>query len=78
MQEPQAITPTIVQIVTDEPAKELSMIDVSVAAFGLIGVIMMAAVVAGLLAGALYIWYRSRRPITIIEARGNQHNLFRI
>ena len=80
MQEPQSTTPTvtIVQIVTDEPAKELSMIDVSVAAFGLIGVIMMAAVVAGLLAGALYIWYRSRRAITIIEARGNQHNLFRV
>ena len=78
MQDLQAITPTIVQIVTDEPAKELSMIDVSVAAFGLIGVIMVAAVVAGLLAGVLYIWYRSRRPITIIEARGNQHNLFRV
>ena len=79
MQEPQATTPTvtIVQIVEEDPAKELSMIDVSVAAFGLIGVIMMAAVVAGLLAGALYIWYRSRRAITIIEARGNQHNLFR-
>ena len=80
VQEPQATPPTvtIVQIVTDEPAKELSMIDVSVAAFGLIGVIMVAAVVAGLLAGALYIWYRSRRAITIIEARGNQHNLFRV
>ena len=80
MQEPQAATPTvtIVQIVTDEPAKELGMIDVSVAAFGLIGVIILAAVVAGLLAGALYIWYRSRRAITIIEARGNQHNLFRV
>ena len=78
MQDPQAITPTIVQIIADEPAKELSMIDVSVAVFGLIGVIMVAAVVAGLLAGALYIWYRSRRAITIIEARGNQHNLFRI
>ena len=59
MQEPQATTPTvtIIQVVTDEPAKELGMIDVSVAAFGLIGVIMVAAVVAGLLAGALYIWY---------------------
>ena len=80
MQDPRATTPTvtIVQIVTDEPAKELGMIDVSVAAFGLIGVIMMAAVVAGVLAGALYIWYRSRRAITIIEARGNQHNLFRV
>jgi uncharacterized membrane-anchored protein len=78
VQDPQAITPTIVQIVTDQPAKELGMVDVAVAAFGLTGVIMVAAVVAGLLAGALYIWYRSRRAITIIEARGNQHNLFRV
>ena len=77
MQQPDAITPTIVHSVTDPPAKELSMIDVSVAAFGLIGVIMTAAVVAGLLAGALFIWYRSRRPITLIEAQGGQHNLFR-
>ena len=53
------------------------MIDVAVAAFGLIGVIMAAAVVAGLLAGVLFIWYRSRRPITMIEAQGGQHNLFR-
>lgn len=70
-------TITIVQMVQDDPAKELSMIDVSVAAFGLTGVIMVAAIVAGLSAGALFIWYRSRRAITIIEARGNQHNLFR-
>jgi len=79
VQAPQSTTPTvtIVQVVTDEPSKELGMIDVSVAAFGLIGVIMIAAVAAGLLAGPLYIWYRSRRAITIIEARGNQHNLFR-
>ncbi len=65
------------QIVTDTPNVELSMIDVAVAAFGLIGVVMTAAVVAGLAAGALFIWYRSRRPITMIEAQGNQHNLFR-
>lgn len=70
-------TVTIVQIVKEDSAKELSMIDVSVAAFGLTGVIMVAAIVAGLLAGVLFIWYRSRRAITIIEARGNQHNLFR-
>jgi len=70
-------TVTIVQIVKEDSAKELSMIDVSVAAFGLTGLIMAAALVAGLLAGVLFIWYRSRRAITIIEARGNQHNLFR-
>ncbi len=81
MQEQQPTTTptvTIVQIVEDDAAKELSMIDVSVAAFGLTGAIMAAALVAGLLAGVLYIWYRSRRAITIIEARGHQHNLFRV
>ena len=75
--EPQPITPTIVQIVPDKPAEELGMIDVSLAAFGLTGVIMVAALIAGLAAGALYTWYRSRRAITIIEERGHQHNLFR-
>jgi uncharacterized membrane-anchored protein len=80
MQDAQPNTPTvtIVQIVEEDAAKELSMIDVSVAAFGLTGAIMAAALVAGLLAGGLYIWYRSRRAITIIEARGHQHNLFRV
>ena len=79
MQQPPQNTPTvtIVQVDQAEPSKELGMIDVSVAAFGLIGVIMIAAVVAGLLAGPLYIWWRSRRAITTIEERGNQHNLFR-
>ncbi len=73
-QEAQQVT--IVQIAPEQPARELSMIDVSLAAFGLTGVIMAAAVVAGLVAGVTYIWYRSRRAITTIEARGG-HNLFR-
>ena len=74
---PEAQQVTIVQIAPEQPARELSMIDVSLAAFGLTGVIMVAALLAGLIAGAGYIWYRSRRAITIIEARGHQHNLFR-
>ena len=75
-QEAQQVT--IVQMApVQQPARELGMIDVSVAAFGLTGVIMAAALVAGLIAGAGYIWYRSRRAVTIIEARGHQHNLFR-
>ena len=49
----------------------------SIAAFGLTGVIMAAAVVAGLLAGVLFIWYRTRRPATTIEARNHEHNFFR-
>lgn len=77
MQPAQPFTPTIIQIVKDPPAPQLSMIDVALAAFGLTGVIMIAALVAGLVAGAAFIWYRRRRPITLIEARGGQHNLFR-
>ena len=75
MQDPQTVT--IVQISPEKAAVELSMIDVAVAAFGLTGAIMVAALVAGITAGALFIWYRSRRAITRIEAQGHQHNLFR-
>ena len=75
---PEGAVPTVTIVeVRNPPTPELSMIDVAVGAFGLTGVIMAAAVVAGLLAGALFIWYRSRRPITIIEARGGQHDLFK-
>jgi len=77
VQQPEAQTVTIVRVAPDQAAKEVGMIDVAVAAFGLTGAIMVAAIVAGLIAGVAYIWYRSRRAITIIEARGHQHNLFR-
>lgn len=76
-EQPQPITPTIVQVVPDKPREEIGMIDVAVASFGLTGVIMVAAILAGLAAGVAYIWYRSRRAVSIIEARGHQHNLFR-
>jgi hypothetical protein len=67
---------TIVEVVK-EPTSSIGMIEVAVAAFGLTGVIMAAALVAGLIAGAVFIWYRKRRPATTIEARGGEHNLFR-
>ena len=73
---PQAITPRIVEVIK-EPTASIDMIQVAVAAFGLTGVIMVSALVAGLAAGALFIWYRRRRPISTIEARGGEHNLFR-
>jgi hypothetical protein len=72
----EPITPTIIEVVK-EPAASIDMIQVAIAAFGLTGVIMAAAVVAGLLAGAIFIWYRRRRPASTIEARGHEHNLFR-
>jgi hypothetical protein len=77
VQDPKPLTPTIIQVDKDPPTPQISMIDVALGAFGLTGVIMVAALVAGLIAGALIVWYRTRRPITLIEARGGQHNLFR-
>jgi hypothetical protein len=71
------ITPTIVEVIK-EPTASIDMIQVAVAAFGLTGVIMASAVVAGLVAGAVFIWYRRRGPASTIGARGHQHNLFRI
>ena len=76
----QNVTPgqpiTIVEVV-EQPASSIDMIQVAVAAFGLTGVIMAAALVAGFVAGAVFIWYRRRRPASTIEARGGEHNLFR-
>jgi hypothetical protein len=73
---PDAVTPAIVEVVS-EPDRGLTMIDVALAAFGLTGVIMVAALVAGLIAGAVIIWYRQRRPVSTIEARGGKHDLFK-
>ena len=69
--------PTIIEIVK-EPAASIDMIQVTVAAFGLTGVIMVAAVIAGLTAGAVFIWFRARRAVSTIEERGHDHNLFRV
>jgi fructose-specific phosphotransferase system IIC component len=67
---------TIIEVVK-EPTASIGMIEVALAAFGLTGVIMIGAVLAGLLAGAAIIWFRRRRPVSTIEARDHQHNLFR-
>lgn len=75
--DPKPFTPTIVQVVPEQAAREIGMVDVAVASFGLTGFIMAAALIAGLAAGSAYIWYRSRRAVSTIEARGHQHNLFR-
>jgi hypothetical protein len=73
---PEAIVPKIIEVV-QEPTASISMIEVALAAFGLTGVIMLGALLAGLLAGGIIIWFRRQRPVTTIEARGHEHNLFR-
>lgn len=70
------ITPVVITGV-QQRAPEVGMIEVAVAAFGVTGAIMTAAVIAGLLAGAAYVWYRTRHAVTVIEARGNNPNFLR-
>ncbi len=73
-----AITVTpVIRTGIQQPAPEVGMIEVAVAAFDLTGLIMVAALVAGLLAGACYVWYRTRHAITVIESRGNNPNFLR-
>jgi hypothetical protein len=75
---PEAISVTpVYRTGVQAPAREVSMIDVTVSAFHLTGLIMGGALVAGLLAGVTYVWFRKGRAITTIEARGNNHNFLR-
>jgi hypothetical protein len=73
---PQPHIPRIIEVI-QEPTASIDMIEVALAAFGLTGVIMAAAVVAGLTAGALFIWYRRRHAVSTLEARGGHHDLFK-
>ncbi len=70
------VTP-VIRTGIQQPSPEVGMEDVVVAAFGLIGVVIVAALAAGLLAGVGYVWFRKRRAVTTIEARGGNHNFLR-
>jgi hypothetical protein len=70
------VTP-VIRTGIQQPSPEVGMEDVVVAAFGLTGLVMAAALVAGLLAGGAYVWFRQRRAVSTIEARGGNHNFLR-
>jgi len=75
---PEAIQVTpVVRTGVQTPSSEVSMVDVTVSAFHLTGLIMTGALAAGLLAGVTYVWFRKGRAVTTIEARGNNHNFLR-
>jgi len=70
--------PITQEVVEVEPfTPEIGVGDVVLGTVGLIGVMLFAALCAGLLAGGVYIWWRQRGAVTEIEARGHTHNYFR-
>ena len=52
--------PHIVQVI-EEPARELTVVDVLVGALGVTGVMFLVAVVAGLALGGLLVWIQKKR-----------------
>ena len=54
--------PIVVDVVKQPPvAAEITMADVIVGAFGVTGVIMLSALVAGVVVGAIFIWIKRIR-----------------
>ena len=54
--------PIVVDVVKQPPvAEEITMADVIVGAFGLTGVIMLSALLAGAIVGAIFIWIRRKQ-----------------
>lgn len=54
--------PIVVDVVKQPPvAEEITMADVIVGAFGVTGVIMLSALLAGALVGGIFIWIRRMR-----------------
>lgn len=54
--------PIVVDVVKQPPiTPEITMADVVVSAVGLTGVIMILALLAGLIVGAVFIWFKRRQ-----------------
>ena len=54
--------PIVVDVIKQPPiTEEITMADVVLGAIGLTGIIMLSALVAGAIAGALFIWIRRTR-----------------
>jgi hypothetical protein len=54
--------PIVVDVVKQPPlTEEITMADVIVSAFGLTGVIMLSALLAGVIVGAIFIWIKRVR-----------------
>ena len=67
----QPTTPIIVHI-PDSPTRETGVGDVLIQAIGLTGTFILAAIVAGLLIGGLFIWLKKLRPDNPLGGQSSQ------
>jgi hypothetical protein len=66
------VAPTIVRIIKEPATKELTVVDLILSGLGLTGLILVIAVVIGGLLGALFIWFKSVRPMNPLNGQASQ------
>ncbi len=59
--DPQAVTPIVVQVV-DEPSRETGVGDILLGAVGVVGMVLLAALIVGLIVGGAFILFHRWRP----------------
>jgi len=62
------ITPYIVQVI-EAPTRETTVVDILLGSVGLIGVIVLAAILFGLALGGFLVWFRNSRPENAINGQ---------
>jgi hypothetical protein len=66
------IAPTIVRIVKEPATKELGVADLILSGLGLTGLILLAAALVGGVLGALFIWFKTIRPMNPLNGQASQ------
>ncbi len=66
------VAPTIVRVVKEPATKELSVVDLILSGLGLTGLILVAAVIIGGMLGALFIWFKTIRPMNPLNGQASQ------
>ncbi len=66
------VAPTIVRIVKEPATKELSVVDLILSGLGLTGLILLAAAIVGVGLGALFIWFKTIRPMNALNGQASQ------
>jgi len=72
--QPQPITPTVVKIV-DAPTRETSVADILMGAVGLVGFVLLAAALVGLVAGVVFFLVRRARVGRRETIPGSEYSL---
>ncbi len=72
------VAPTIVKIVPAPPTREISVVDLILGGLGLTGLILLCALLIGGVLGALFIWFKSVRPLNPLNGQASQTHGLRL